>query len=118
MSETDGPRPAEPSILVSVFESLRRFDGLTSKHLQSARAAPPLLRLPVVQNEAVRSGNTPAEAAVEVVVEHVPQLASVTDRVIADAILNLGIYLGLYRQHDISRRALHALQQGGLGQRR
>lgn len=118
MSETDGPGPAEPSILVSVFESLRRFDGLTADHLQSARAAPALLRLPVVQNQAVRSGNKPAAAAVEVVIEHVPQLESVTDRIIADVILNLGIYLDLYRDHDISRRALHVLQRGALGKRR
>ncbi|MGW6275873.1 PfkB family carbohydrate kinase [Kribbella sp. NPDC055071] len=108
----------EASYLVPVFESLRRYDGLTAKHLQSARAAQPLLRLPVVQNQAVRSGNKPAEAAIEVIVEQIQELDAVTDRIIADAILKLGIYLDTYRSQNISKRALHAFRFGGLGDRR
>lgn len=108
----------EASYLVPVFESLRRFDGLTAKHLQTARAAQPLLRLPIVQNQAVRSGNKPAEAAIEVIVEQIQELESVTDRIIADAILKLGIYLETYKSQNVSRRAVHALRSGGLGARR
>ncbi len=110
--------PTEASYLVPVFESLRRYDGLTAKHLQSARAAQPLLRLPVVQNQAVRSGNKPADAAIEVIVEQIRELDTATDRIIADAILRLGIYLETYKSHNISKRAVHALRTGGLGARR
>ncbi|WP_350276749.1 PfkB family carbohydrate kinase [Kribbella sp. HUAS MG21] len=110
--------PTEASYLVPVFESLRRYDGLTAKHLQTARVAQPLLRLPVVQNQAVRSGSKPAEAAIEVIVEQIQELETVTDRIIADAVLKLGIYLETYKTHDLPRRAVYALQAGGLGARR
>ncbi|MEU4193878.1 PfkB family carbohydrate kinase [Kribbella sp. NPDC026611] len=118
MSDYSTQGPTEASYLVPVFESLRRYDGLTAKHLQSARAAQPLLRLPVVQNQAVRSGNKPAEAAVEVIVEQIQLLDSITDRIIADSILKLGIYLDLYKPPAIPKRAIHALRDGALGARR
>ena len=108
----------EASYLVPVFESLRRYDGLTARHLQTARAAQPLLRLPVVQNQAVQTGHKPADAAIEVIVEQIQGLDAVTDRIIADAILKLGIYLETYKLHSVSRRAIHALTAGGLGARR
>jgi len=108
----------EASYLVPVFESLRRYDGLTAKHLQNARAAQPLLRLPVVQNQAVQTGHKPADAAIEVIIEQIQDLDAVTDRIIADAILKLGIYLETYKSHNISKRAIHALRAGGLGDRR
>lgn len=110
--------PTEASYLVPVFESPRRYDGLTAKHLHTARAAQPLLRLPVVQNQAVRSGNKPAEAVIEVIVEQIQDLDAVTDRIIADAVLKLGIYIDTYKSHNISKRAIRALQGGGLGARR
>jgi ribokinase len=118
MSDYSTQGPTEASLLVPVFESLRRYDGLTAKRLQSARVAQPLLRLTAVQNQAVRSGSRPAEAAIEVIVEQIQHLESVTDRMIADAILNLGIYLKLYRKHKLSTRGLWTLQNGGLGARR
>lgn len=109
---------SDASYLVPVFEALRRYDGLTAKHLQTARVAPPLLRLPVVQNQAVQTGHKPADAAIEVIAEQIQDLDTVTDRIIADAILKLGIYLETYRSHNVSQRAIHALQAGGLGARR
>lgn len=118
MSDYFAQGPIEASYLVPVFESLRRYDGLTAKHLQTSRGAQQLLRLPVVQNQAVRSGNKPAEAAIEVVVEQVQELDAVTDRIIADAILKLGIYLDTYKSHQISKRAIHAFQLGALKARR
>ncbi|WP_432892782.1 PfkB family carbohydrate kinase [Kribbella sp. CA-245084] len=110
--------PTEATYLVPVFESSRRFDGLTAQHLQTSRVAQQLLRLPVVQNQAVRSGNKPAEAAIEVIVEQIQELEAVTDRIIADAILKLGIYLDRYKSHHISKRAIHAFHLGGLQERR
>jgi ribokinase len=72
----------------------------------------------VVQNQAVRSGNKPAEAAIEVIVEQVQDLEVVTDRIIADAILKLGIYIETYKSHQISKRAIHAFRLGALKDRR
>jgi hypothetical protein len=103
----------EATYLVPVFESLRRYDGLTAKRL-ATRAAQPLLRLPIVQNHAVQNhavqtGGKPAEAALEVTTDQIQTLDSPTDRKIADAILKLGIYLEAYKEHNVSRRASPAV---------
>lgn len=108
----------EATYLVPVFESLRRYDGLTAKRLSATRAANPLLRLPIVQNHAVQTGQKPAAAAVEVIAEQVRELDSPTDRIIADTALRLGIYLDAYKSSQISKRALYLLASGGLGERR
>ncbi|WP_327634241.1 PfkB family carbohydrate kinase [Kribbella sp. NBC_00482] len=108
----------EATYLVPVFESLRRYDGLTAKRLSATRAANPLLRLPIVQNHAVQTGQKPAAAAVEVITEQVRELDSPTDRIIADTALRLGIYLKAYKSSQISKRALYLLASGGLGERR
>ncbi|TDO45480.1 sugar/nucleoside kinase (ribokinase family) [Kribbella sp. VKM Ac-2571] len=107
----------EASYLIPVFESLRRYDGLTAKRL-AARSAEPLLRLPIVQNHAVQTGQKPAAAALEVITEQVRELDSPTDRIIADTALRLGIYLEIYKSSQISKRALYRLGSGGLGERR
>ncbi|WP_328999147.1 carbohydrate kinase family protein [Kribbella sp. NBC_00709] len=117
MSEHSFQGQTEASYLVPVFESLRRYDGLTAKRL-AARAAQPLLRLPIVQNHAVQTGDKPADAALAVIIEQVMKLDAAADRVIADAILRLGIYLETYRSHSVSKRAIHHLGSGGLGDRR
>lgn len=107
----------EASYLVPVFESLRRYDGLTAKRL-TTRAAQPLLRLAIVQNKAVQTGDKPADAALEVIAQQVQYLDSATDRIIADAVLRLGIYLEAYKANNISKRAIHQLTVGSLGKRR
>jgi sugar/nucleoside kinase (ribokinase family) len=109
--------PTEASYLVPVFESLRRYDGLTAKRLAS-RAALPLVRLPIVQNQAVQTGHKPADAAIEVITELIQELDTTADRIIADAILKLGIYLTFYRSHNVPKRAIYQLEAGGLGARR
>ncbi|WP_371401771.1 PfkB family carbohydrate kinase [Kribbella sp. NBC_00662] len=107
----------EATYLVAVLESLRRYDGLTAKRL-ATRAAQPLLRLPIVQNQAVQTGHKPAEAALEVITSQVQALGSPTDRIIADATLKLGIYLEAYKARNIPKRAIHQLSAGSLGNRR
>jgi sugar/nucleoside kinase (ribokinase family) len=108
----------EAPYLVSAFESLRRNDGFTAKRLSATRGAMTFLRLPAVQNHAVQTGHKPVDAAVEVIVEQVHELESPTDRIILDAVLNLGIYLETYKSHNISKRAVRQLETGGLGARR
>jgi hypothetical protein len=110
--------PLDGSYLVPVLGSLRRHDGLTVKRLTTVPGAQALLRLPVIQNHAVQTGLKPAEAAVEVIVQQVAALESPTDRIIADAVLRLGLYVERYRAHPLSRRALYQLTAGGLGDRR
>ncbi|TDW86189.1 PfkB family carbohydrate kinase [Kribbella sp. VKM Ac-2566] len=106
------------SYLAPVFLSLRGHDGVTPKRLAASGIAQNLLRLPIVQNKAVQTGNKPADAAFAVIVEQVAQLESPTDRLIADAILNLGIYRETYKSRNISGRAIHRLTTGGVGDRR
>lgn len=110
--------PFDGSYLVPVLGSLRRHDGLTVKRLTTVPGGQALLRLPVIQNHAVQTGLKPAEAAVEVIVQQVAALESPTDRIIADAVLRLGLYVERYRAHPIPRRALYQLTAGGLGDRR
>lgn len=106
------------SYLAPVFLSLRGHEGLTAKRLAASGVAQNLLRLPIVQNKTVQTGQKPTEAAITVVVEQVRQLESPTDRIIADAVLRLGIYLEAYKQHKISQQALHKLASGELLKRR
>ncbi|TCC25646.1 PfkB family carbohydrate kinase [Kribbella speibonae] len=107
------------SYLAPVLLALRGHEGLTVKRLAAPGTAQNLLRLPIVQNKAVQTGRKPAQAAISVIAEQVAELESPTDRIIADAILNLGIYLETYKSRkDISLRDLHRLAGGGVGDRR
>lgn len=106
------------SYLAPVFLSLRGHDGVTPKRLAASGIAQNLLRLPIVQNKSVQTGDSPPEAAFAVIIEQVMQLESPTDRIIADAVLKLGIYLEAYKRHHISKQALHKLASGGVIQRR
>ncbi|MER7250269.1 PfkB family carbohydrate kinase [Kribbella sp. NPDC000426] len=107
----------EAAYLVPVLESLRRYDGLTPKRLTTP-AAQPLLRLAIVRNHAVRTGQKLADAAFEVITDRVRALDSPTDRIVADASLKLGIYLEAYKAHNLPTRAIHQLSMGSLGNRR
>ncbi|MET9311453.1 PfkB family carbohydrate kinase [Kribbella sp. NPDC003505] len=106
------------SYLAPVLLALRGHEGLTAKRLAAPGVAQNLLRLPIVQNKAVQTGRKPAQAAISVIAEQVAELDSPTDRIIADAILNLGIYRDRYKAQHIPARALHQLTAGGVGDRR
>ncbi|MFD7157207.1 PfkB family carbohydrate kinase [Kribbella sp. NPDC059898] len=110
--------PSNGSYLVPVFNLLRKNDGLTAKRVANLDDAQELLRLPIVQNKAIRTGQKPAEAAVSVIIEQVAELDSPTDRIIADGILRLGIYLDRYKAKRVPALAVSNLAHSKVGTRR
>ena len=106
-------------ILVHVLEKLRARDGLTLARLQPGREeAAPLLRLHAIHRFAtVHKAQLPA-AVIDVVSECVMETIDGTHRIVADAILALGLFADVYSRHNIEDRAIQALQSHSLGTRR
>ncbi|TDU86627.1 ribokinase [Kribbella voronezhensis] len=117
MSDHSQPGSSDASYLVPIFESLRKYEGLKPTRLVGNRIQP-LLRLAAVQNHVASTGEEPATAAVHVVVEQVQKLVDVSDRLVADAVLGLGIFADAYLSHQVPKRTVRILEAGGLGARR
>jgi sugar/nucleoside kinase (ribokinase family) len=117
MSDHSQPGSSDASYLVPIFESLRKYEGLKAARLNGNRVQP-LLRLAAVQNHSASTGEEPATAAVHVVAEQVQRLAGVTDRIVADAVLGLGLFAATYTSHQVPKRIVRTLEVGGLGARR
>ncbi|MEV5964426.1 PfkB family carbohydrate kinase [Kribbella sp. NPDC051952] len=107
----------EVASLVSVFTSLRRNEGLTAERVATSRAQP-LLHLPVVMEQSARTGRDVADVAVELVRDSVRNLPDVTDRIIADAVLGLGIFSVEYQAFGLTARTVRNLALADLGVRR
>src|SRR3954447_6165906 len=117
MSDRFTSGSSEVSALVSVLVSLRKNEGMTAQRLALSRAQP-LLHLPVVRDRAERTGEDLTVGAIEITRQQVRSLASVTDRIIADAILGLGSFSHEYRAFGLPVGVLRKLESGDLGVRR
>jgi ribokinase len=106
-------------ILVHVLEKLRARDGLTLARLQTGREeAAPLLRLHATQRFANVHRAQLAPAVIGVVSQCVLETIDGTHRIVADAILALGLFADQHRQHGIEEKVIQSLTSNSLGTRR
>jgi ribokinase len=107
-------------VLTHALEKLRARDGLTHTRLENTRSfeAGPLLALASVRRYAAVHSIGAAEAAVDVIAECVRDNLHDTQRIVADAVLALGMFSDVYARHGIEERVVSVLQSGLLGRRR
>jgi len=107
-------------VLRHALEKLRARDGLTLARLQreASGVANPLVRLAAVQRYASTHNIGPARAALSVVAECVRDALSGTDRLVADAVLALGVTAEAHQRHGIDPRVVDALCADLLSRRR
>ncbi len=107
-------------ILLHTLEKLRARDGVTLTRLEAAAqgAAAPLLSLSAVRRCAsVRHLNLP-QAALALVVECVRDSLIGTDRIVADAVLALGIFADANYRDVVEPRVVDGLRSDSLSRRR
>jgi ribokinase len=106
-------------VLVHVLEKLRARDGLTLTRLQTSRDdAAPLLRLHATQRFANVHKVPMPPAVVGVVSQCVLETIDGTHRIVADAILALGLFADQHRRNAIEEKVIQALSSNSLGTRR
>jgi ribokinase len=107
-------------VLTHALEKLRAREGLTLERLatnHSAEAAP-LLALAAVRRYADVHGVELTRAVLDVIKESVRESLNGSHRIVADAVLGLGIFSEAYITHGITSRIVDALHSDLLGTRR
>jgi ribokinase len=107
-------------VLTHVLEKMRARDGLTLARLQDDRgqAAAPLLQLHAAQRFSnVYKVDLPS-AALGVVSQCVLETIDGTHRIVADAILALGLFTEQYQRHGLDEKVVRGLSADSLGTRR
>jgi ribokinase len=107
-------------VVTHVLEKLRARDGVTLARLEAGGqgVAAPLLGLAVVRRYASTHHVEPAQAALAVITECVRDSLFGTDRIVADAVLALGIFADTYDGFGIDPRVVSALRSNLLSRRR
>lgn len=121
MAEHNGEwEPPSALVLTHVLEKMRARDGLTLARLRDDRgqAALPLLQLHATQRFSNVYKVDPATAAHGVVSQCVLETIDGTHRIVADAILALGLFSDKYLQYGIDDRVVQGLSADSLGTRR
>jgi ribokinase len=107
-------------VLTHALEKLRAREGLTLERLDtnhSAEAAP-LLTLAAVRRYADVHGVEQAQAALDVIKECLQESIRDSQRIVADAVLGLGVFSEAYISRGIDARIVEALHSDLLGTRR
>lgn len=118
--QNDNLEPPSALVLTHVLEKMRARDGLTLLRLQNDRgqAAAPLFQLRSSQRFAnVHEVDLPA-AVHSVVSQCVLEAIDGTHRIVADAILALGLFSEQYGTYGIDEQVISALRADSLGTRR
>ncbi|GAA0955023.1 PfkB family carbohydrate kinase [Kribbella koreensis] len=112
--------PPSAPILTHALEKIRARDGLTLARLQDDRsqAVVPLLRLNASRRFADVHKVDLSAAAHAVICQCVLETIDGTHRIVADAILALGLFSAQYLAHGVDDRIVQALHAGSLGIRR
>jgi ribokinase len=111
---------SDERVLCHALEKLRAREGLrpARRRAEAKGVAEPLLSLSSVRRHSAVFDLDIAQAAVAVVGECVREGLNGTDRIVADAVLGLGLFLDAYREYGIDRRAVEDLHSGLLSRRR
>lgn len=107
-------------VVTHALEKLRARDGVTLARLEAGAqgVAAPLLGLAAVRRYASTHHVEPAQAAVAVIAKCVRDSLVGTDRIVADAVLALGIFADTYSGFGIDPRVVTALRSNLLSRRR
>jgi ribokinase len=107
-------------VLTHALEKLRARDGLTSSRLENSRniESGPLLGLAAVRRYAAVHDIGLSQAALDVIKECVRDNLQGSQRIVADAVLGLGVFSEAYVSYGIQERAVSALSSDLLGRRR
>jgi len=116
----EGRRSADVVVLAHTLEKLRAREGVTLKRLESeARGvAEPLLNLTAVRRHADLHGVGRSEAALAVLGACVRDGLAGSSRIVADAVLALGIFADAYYRHSVEAKVVNALRADLLSLRR
>lgn len=120
MTDRRGRDSPDELVLTHALEKLRARDGLTLARLEAGATgvAAPLLGLTAVRRYASIHNVERAQAALAVVAECVRDALDGTDRIVADAVLALGVFSGVRHAHGIEPRVVDALRSDLLNRRR
>lgn len=115
-----GRASPDEAVLIHVLEKLRARDGMTLRRLEAAAhgVAAPLLGLAAVRRYASLHNIGHAQAALAVVAECVRDALTGTDRIVADAVLALGVFADTNYHNAIEPRVVEALRSSLLSRRR
>src|SRR5215211_1182970 len=107
-------------VLTHALEKLRAREGLTHSRLDNSRSveAAPLLGLAAVRRYAAVHDMELAQAALDVIKECVRESLRASQRIVADAVLGLGVFSDAYRSYGVEPRVVSALHSDLLGRRR
>ena len=94
-------------VLTHALEKLRARDGLTSSRLENSRniESGPLLGLAAVRRYAAVHDIELSQAALDVIRECVRDNLQGSQRIVADAVLGLGVFSESYGSHGIQARS-------------
>ncbi len=120
MTDRQVHKSSNELVLRHALEKLRTRDGLTLARLQAGATgvAEPLLNLAAVRRFASIHDAGLSSAALAVVAECVRDTLTGTDRIVADAVLALGVFADAYRHYGIDLRVVQALSSDLLSRRR
>src|SRR5262249_25295425 len=106
VSGLGGPESPVEQVLRHALEKLRTRDGVNLDRLRAGATgvAAPLLGLAAVRRYSSVHEVDLARAAVAVVGECVRDALNGSDRIVADAVLGLGVFARTYLQHGIDPR--------------
>jgi ribokinase len=106
-------------VLLRTLAKMRLAGGVTFSRLHSGRhgLTAPLLELAAVRHYAVAHNVALESSAIAVIGECVPELP-VSDRVVVDATLGLGLFADEYARFGISRLAVRQLSDAQVSKRR
>jgi ribokinase len=98
-------------VLTHALEKLRGRDGLTLSHLENSRSveAASLLGLAAVRRYAAVHSIEPAQAVLEVIKDCVRENLPGSQRIVADAVLGLGVFSDDYINHGLAPRVVKVL---------
>jgi len=115
-----GRESPDELVLTHALEKLRARDGVTLTRLEAGAhgVAAPLLSLAAVRRYASIHNVQPTRAALAVIAECVRDALIGTDRIVADAVLALGIFADAHYRHAIEPRVVDALRSDLLSRRR
>lgn len=119
-NRTDVMSPDALIVLTHALEKLRAREGMTRERLENNHSleAAPLLALAAVRRYAAVNDVKLEQAALDVIKECVSESLNGSARIVADAVLGLGVFSEAYVSHGINFHTVDALHSDLLGTRR
>lgn len=107
-------------VLMHVLEKMRARNGLSVARLHGSRGddAAPLLELAATHRYATVHNVSLQDAALAVVAECIQETVDGTHRIVADAILGLGVFSDVFVRYGVEDKVVQALRADSLGTRR